>query len=211
MRVRTRLCSLLLVAAVGLTLASCGKSGQPKETAGTPTPMTALYFPERNENNGTFLAEMVPECMSGSVAEMFQKADTVIVASVLRDDEQWISEPSGLENACSTVAVEEVWKGNVAVGDEITVYETGWRYDDHDLSVGGEPILRKNMRVVLFLTAEANGERCVCGSYQGKLYLDESNTAHPYSCFASGQEGYPSFSDVHAPMAMDDLKTLLNV
>lgn len=54
---------------------------------------------------------MIPEQMSSSVAEMMQKSDIVIVARVIRDDEQWLSEPSKLENTRSVVTVEEVWKG----------------------------------------------------------------------------------------------------
>ena len=157
------------------------------------------------------LAEMVPEQMSSSVAEMMRKSDIVIVARVIRDDEQWLSEPSKLENTRSVVTIEEVWKGNVSVGDSVSVYETGWRYEDHDYSIGGEPILRKDMHVILFLDEEHDGDRGVRGCYQGKIFLDENETAYPFSYYTVGQEGYGPFTDMPQPMALSELRNLLGV
>ena len=154
---------------------------------------------------------MIPEQMSSSVAEMMQKSDIVIVARVIRDDEQWLSEPSKLENTRSVVTVEEVWKGDAAVGDSVSVYETGWRYDGYDFSIGGEPILRKDMHVILFLDEEHDGDRGVRGCYQGKIFLDENETAYPFSYYTVGQEGYGPFTDMPQPMALSELRNLLGV
>ena len=94
----------------------------------------------------------------------------------------------------------------------MSVYETGWRYEDHDYSIGGEPILRKDMRVVLFLTGVYEGDRSVCGSYQGKIFLDENETAYPFSYYTAGQdEGGGPFTDMTEPMALSELRNLLGV
>lgn len=219
--------SFALIASVALSASSCAQSGkvqsetdsaEPKQTESVTLEQQnsgekqeKLYFPEKNDKTNKALAEMIPEQMSSSVAEMMQKSDIVIVARVIRDDEQWLSEPSKLENTRSVVTVEEVWKGNVSVGDSVSIYETGWRYDGYDFSIGGEPILRKDMHVILFLDEEHDGDRGVRGCYQGKIFLDENETAYPFSYYTVGQEGYGPFTDMTEPMALSELRNLLGV
>ena len=219
--------SFALIASVALSASSCAQSGkvqsetdsaEPKQTESVTLEQQnsgekqeKLYFPEKNDKTNKALAEMIPEQMSSSVAEMMQKSDIVIVARVIRDDEQWLSEPSKLENTRSVVTVEEVWKGDAAVGDSVSVYETGWRYDGYDFSIGGEPILRKDMHVILFLDEEHDGDRGVRGCYQGKIFLDENETAYPFSYYTVGQEGYGPFTDMPQPMALSELRNLLGV
>ena len=219
--------SFALIASVALSASSCSQSGnttgktesaEPKQTESVTLEQQnsgekqeKLYFPEKNDKTNKALAEMIPEQMSSSVAEMMQKSDIVIVARVIRDDEQWLSEPSKLENTRSVVTVEEVWKGNVSVGDSVSIYETGWRYDGYDFSIGGEPILRKDMHVILFLDEEHDGDRGVRGCYQGKIFLDENETAYPFSYYTVGQEGYGPFTDMPQPMALSELRNLLGV
>ena len=219
--------SFALIASVALSASSRAQSGkvqsetdsaEPKQTESVTLEQQnsgekqeKLYFPEKNDKPNKALAEMIPEQMSSSVAEMMQKSDIVIVARVIRDDEQWLSEPSKLENTRSVVTVEEVWKGNVSVGDSVSIYETGWRYDGYDFSIGGEPILRKDMHVILFLDEEHDGDRGVRGCYQGKIFLDENETAYPFSYYTVGQEGYGPFTDMPQPMALSELRNLLGV
>ena len=219
--------SFALIASVALSASSRAQSGkvqsetdsaEPKQTESVTLEQQnsgekqeKLYFPEKNDKTNKALAEMIPEQMSSSVAEMMQKSDIVIVARVIRDDEQWLSEPSKLENTRSVVTVEEVWKGNVSVGDSVSIYETGWRYDGYDFSIGGEPILRKDMHVILFLDEEHGGDRGVRGCYQGKIFLDENETAYPFSYYTVGQEGYGPFTDMPQPMALSELRNLLGV
>ena len=219
--------SFALIASVALSASSCAQSGkvqsetdsaEPKQTESVTLEQQnsgekqeKLYFPEKNDKTNKALAEMIPEQMSSSVAEMMQKSDIVIVARVIRDDEQWLSEPSKLENTRSVVTVEEVWKGNVSVGDSVSIYETGWRYDGYDFSIGGEPILRKDMHVILFLDEEHDGDRGVRGCYQGKIFLDENETAYPFMYYTPGQDGYGPFTDMTEPMALSELRNLLGV
>ena len=219
--------SFALIASVALSASSRAQSGkvqsetdsaEPKQTESVTLEQQnsgekqeKLYFPEKNDKTNKALAEMIPEQMSSSVAEMMQKSDIVIVARVIRDDEQGLSEPSKLENTRSVVTVEEVWKGNVSVGDSVSIYETGWRYDGYDFSIGGEPILRKDMHVILFLDEEHDGDRGVRGCYQGKIFLDENETAYPFSYYTVGQEGYGPFTDMPQPMALSELRNLLGV
>ena len=219
--------SFALIASVALSASSCAQSGkvqsetdsaEPKQTESVTLEQQnsgekqeKLYFPEKNDKTNKALAEMIPEQMSSSVAETMQKSDIVIVDRIIRDDEQWLSEPSKLENTRSVVTVEEVWKGNVSVGDSVSIYETGWRYDGYDFSIGGEPILRKDMHVILFLDEEHDGDRGVRGCYQGKIFLDENETAYPFSYYTVGQEGYGPFTDMPQPMALSELRNLLGV
>lgn len=219
--------SFALIASVALSASSRAQSGkvqsetdsaEPKQTESVTLEQQnsgekqeKLYFPEKNDKTNKALAEMIPEQMSSSVAEMMQKSDIVIVARVIRDDEQWLSEPSKLENTRSVVTVEEVWKGNVSVGDSVSIYETGWRYDGYDFSIGGEPILRKDMHVILFLDEEHDGDRGVRGCYQGKIFLDENETAYPFMYYTPGQDGYGPFTDMTEPMPLSELKSQLGV
>ena len=172
------------------------------------TVKNTVYFPQKNPNSGGMMANI--SSLSTSVREMYEKANTVIVATVVKDDEQWRSEPSGLENALSDVVVEEVWKGDCSVGDTLTVHETGWRYDDHDISIGGEPILRKDMHVILFLTQDYDGIRGLCDAYPGKMFLNEQELAYPFSYYVEddGTE-FASFSDMTEPISLDDVRQML--
>lgn len=196
--------------------------GEPDPSTVEPSPSTvepsasaesnqqSLYFPQ-NKNNGNYIADIDLQYLSDTVTEMMEKSDAVIIARVTRDDEQWQSQPSGLENARSVVVAEEVLKGSIAVGDNVTIHETGWRYEDHDLSIAGEPLLRKDMRVILFLNEEAEGVRGIYGCYQGKIFLDENETAYPFTYFTGAKDDLINFTDMPDPMPLAELRKLLGI
>ena len=74
-----------------------------------------------------------------------------------------------------------------------------------------ERILDDHSGVVLFLTGVYEGDRSVCGSYQGKIFLDENETAYPFMYYTPGQDGYGPFTDMTEPMPLSELKSQLGV
>ena len=42
-------------------------------------------------------------------------------------------------------------------------------------------------------------------------FLDENETAYPFSYYTVGQEGYGPFTDMPQPMALSELRNLLGV
>ncbi len=174
------------------------------ETNAPEEEKNTVYFPQKNPNSGGIIACF--GSLSTSVREMYEKAHTVIVATVVKDDAQWYD----TQVAQSEVVVEEVWKGDCSVGDTLIVNETGLRFDDHDASIGGEPILRKDMHVILFLTQDYDGIRGICDAYQGKMFLNEQELAYPFSYYVEddGTE-FASFSDMTEPISLDDVRQML--
>lgn len=168
----------------------------------------SIYFPEKNEKSGGYFATMADGTISSTVAEMFKKSTAVVLATVIKDDEQWKSQPSGLENARSEVYIEQVWKGSISVGSNLTIHETGWRYEDYDISIAGEPILRKDMKVILFLGKGQDNVYGIQGSYQGKMFVDQNDIVYPFSYYTD--ESAP-FNDMKQPIALSEFKQLLNI
>ena len=176
-----------------------------------------LYFPAPNERSGGYMADFIDGAFSSTVQGLFDRSDIVILANVINEN-QWISEPSELENAESEVTVSKVYKGNIKEDDKVTVLETGYRFDDHDLSFGGEPILRKGMKVLLFLTKEdeETSTRGIVGCFQGKVFLDSNDVCYPYSYYTEyDREHYgntitcPFFEDFKEPMPLSDLESMM--
>ena len=162
------------------------------------------------------MADFADGAFSSTVKDLFARSDIVILANVINED-QWISEPSELETAVSEVTVSKVYKGDVAENDIVTVHETGYRFDDYDASFGGEPILRKGMKVILFLKGEDSdtGSRGIVGCFQGKVFLDQNDVCYPYSYYTEYDREHggntvtcPFFEDFSEPIPLSDLEAL---
>ena len=198
-----KLFGLLAVLCAASCIFGCASQSDPTAetdpTTGSAGTEATVAFPSKNNEAG-YLASLEEGVLSASVKEMTEKAQDVVIANVV-DERQWVSEPSGLENAESDIVIEQVLKGNLSAGDRLTIHETGWRDEDHDTSIGGEPLLGNGMRAVLFLSDEG----AIMACYQGKIFIDNDGTAYPYTYFTGESGEFIPFTDMQSPMPLDDV------
>ena len=216
MKSRKRMFAWILV--LCLSLASCQQSApaQPEEQIAPTDPPAgeqpageqapALYFPEKNENNVDIgeLMQFSGDVFAPSAVDLYERADLVIVGTVTAE----LSSESDV--TLSEVLVDEVWKGNCAPGDDLTVREMGARYEDHDASLWKVPLLREGARVVLLLEQEQDGARGICGGCQGKCFIDGQGLAYPYSYYVDDSDlPGAAFAEFTHSMSPDILLPLL--
>lgn len=169
-----------------------------------------IYFPTKNNVSGGIDASMEsPKDMN----DLYEKAPYIIVCSILTDDTQ-IKYKDLIPMSISSAKIEKVLKGDLNVGDIINIQETGTRGDNVDISVGGTPLLRKGMKVLLFLSGSndiiMNGETSfgIQDCYYGKFFYDNSNVL--YSAADYVNDGSPKLSDFTAPMNETALLSKIN-
>ena len=169
-----------------------------------------IVFPEKGISGPLGFAFFSSADFSHDLQDLFDEADAIILGIVVGDDVQYRNEGSELENALSDVKVKEVWKGDLKDDDIITIHETGWRLDnDQSLSIGGEPILRTGMRVILFLTSPYGKERWIVNSFQGKFFIDEKGIVHSYQYYSSIYE-FGFLEDVGEIIPLEEFEILLD-
>ena len=208
-------CSAPVSTGTGDKAIGSGDAENSTKTAAQPEP--ELYFPQPNERSGGIIADFASDAFSGTIRDLYERSDLVVLADVTSED-QWISEPSELQNAESGVVCVKVYKGDADVNDSITVHETGYRYDGYDASFAGEPILRKGMKTILFLTQEdpETHTRAIVGCFQGKVFLDENDVCYPYSYYSEYDREHggntvlcPYFEDFKEPIPLAELEELM--
>ena len=198
-----KLCIFLALVLLAVCLVSCTGSDPAESASVTETEAIevkeAIYFPEKvkNPNNNSAMLAYHPD----SIPDMFNDSDAVVLCKVTKSDDSR-DYPSGNVISFADAEVIEVYKGDVEKGGIIGIDETGTRHDDgSDFSIGGEPLLRKDMKVLLFLkgpsTEERGGEESygIKGCFFGKFYLDENNIVYPSSYFSSHAYKVPGYED----------------
>ncbi len=197
-----KLCIFLALVLLAVCLVSCTCSDPAESASVTETEAIevkeAIYFPEKvkNPNNNSAMLAYHPD----SIPDMFNDSDAVVLCKVTKSDDSR-DYPSGIVISFADAEVLEAYKGEVNVGDIIGIDETGERLEPSDSSIGGEPLLRKDMKVLLFLngpsTEERGGEESygIKGCFFGKFYLDENNIVYPSSYFSSHAYKVPGYED----------------
>ena len=170
-----------------------------------------IIFPDKEKTKVSGFAEFNSEVFSKNIPELFEKSTDVILGTVIKDDELYVSETSDLEVAYSDISIKTVWKGNLKVSDCITVSETGRRYDDgHSYSIGGEPILKLGNYVILFLFSNNQNERYgISGCFQGKFFIDNENIVHSYEYFSDEYKDQ-YFEDIGATISLEEFESILD-
>ncbi len=171
---------------------------------------TGILFPEKGSSGALGIFEFITDEFAHTLSELYDASDAVVLGTVVKDDEQYKNEGSELENALSELEIERVWKGDIKDGETVSIHETGWRYDDgKSASVGGEPVLRKGMKVVLFLGPSREGERWIKNSFQGKFIVDGQGVVHSYEYFSDDNE-FSYLDDVGETVPLTDLAATLD-
>lgn len=164
----------------------------------------SVVFPEVYQPSGTgsvLIADFASNVIPKDLQDMKEQASNIVICTVT--DESNSDSPI----CYADVTVEKVIKGDLAAGDLLTVTETGIRYDDHDVSLENVPLMRKKMRVVLFLGDKSmSGKYGIIANYYGKLFIDGSGTVYPPSYFSRSAGTVADFTE---PMPLDKFLALL--
>ena len=161
-----------------------------------------VVFPDANTENKSMSATMRSTVIPTDLQDMEDKASNVVLCTVTDDSESETFE-SGLVLSYAGVTVEKVIKGALSEGDVLNITETGTRFEDHDASIDGVPLLRKGMRVVLFLHDKTEqGRYGIVANYYGKLFVDGDGLVYPPSYFSARAGTISGFTE---PMPLDKL------
>ncbi|MBQ6789021.1 MAG: hypothetical protein IJO81_02405 [Clostridia bacterium] len=143
----------------------------------------------------------------------------IILCDIVSDAEEYAYVEEDRNHIYVDVKVVRVIKGNLEVGDMLTITEPGvWGDNGSDVSPHGIPLLRKGMRVLLFtmqnlLETAPEIERPIkikegykytglgAAPYLAKIYIDENNMAYPAYSYMSAVSEYPIFWE-----CLDDFK-----
>ena len=118
-----------------------------------------------------------------STQDLEEDASVIVVGKIISSDRQ--AKNGSVDYEISVLKIEQVIKGDLAVGETVNVQEPGERTEEGDISIGGAPLLYKNMRVLLYLNAPTtdtlDGETSygITGCYLGKFYYDSKGMVHP--------------------------------
>lgn len=121
-----------------------------------------------------------------TMSEMYNQSANVIVGTVV---EHGTTDPKYFKTSVyANVRVERVLKGGLSEDDTVRVADVGEFSDDgSEISVDGVPLLRRGMRVLLFLTdghsytVSDEGETMsysIMGGEAGKFFIDENGLCH---------------------------------
>ena len=169
-----------------------------------------LYFPT-NTSNQEISASMSSENVMKDVGELYERADNVVVASVVGCEpysDGWIS------FVYSQADIEETLKGELHQGERITITETGEHLENgNDYSIDGVPLLYPGMKVILFLDSEGpleDPERTgygLIGGYAGKFIYHPDGSIYSFSLL--GGKHVRTLSDAKEPMTEEQFRALL--
>ena len=145
--------------------------------------------------------------------------ENIVLCDVVSDIDEYAEYENNLTNY-TDVRVVRVIKGEFEEGDMITVCDEGRRNADGSDTIpdDGGPLLRKNMRVLLFLRPNLletapEIERPIkikegykytglgAAPYLAKIYIDENNMAYPAYSYMSAVSEYPIYWE-----CLDDFK-----
>lgn len=169
-----------------------------------------IYFPSKKTAIISIEADMkVPE----SVSELYSNSKNIVVCDITEDTKS-INYRNIVNMEISSAKIVKVIKGDLKENETINIHETGTRKEDGDISIGGTPLLRKNMRVLLFLLEPTDtimdGETSygIAGCYYGKFFYDNGGTL--YSAADYADDGSSKLSDFSAPMKEDRVLSKIN-
>lgn len=171
-----------------------------------------IYFPQKNDSN--VAAESEFAYAAENFEQLYEYADTVVIGNII--DEGEISPEYYYKTVSATLEITECIKGDVAKGEQITVAEFGVRNEDGtDYSIGGVPLLRTGMKVLLFLSQpmelyENSTEyiQAPFNAYQGKFFYDNNGVIHPSTDFATSN--VLELSDFEGSMKEAEVLTNIN-
>lgn len=149
-----------------------------------------IYYPEKTDKNTAISCEW--KRSFDNLQELYENSDLIVYADIIEDP---INIDKGLGFVKTKIKINEVLKGDL-VERKIYIMEDGnINKDGSDHSIEGIPLLKKNMKAVLFLykNAELKDENTdfyysVLAPLPGKFFLDENMKIHHSSELTSNGE-----------------------
>ena len=200
-------CALIAVICLIIIPSACNRTSD--LTSNDVEPNTAeLYFP--TDTNNQVLSASFPY-IEKNVNELYQNSENIIVANIIDYD---FYTDGRSKRVYSRAEVIEALKGNLQIGNVITVSETGQHLSDgSDISIDGIPLLYPGMKVILFLGSEVplldptrTGYGLV-GDYLGKFIYHPDGTIYNFSLL--GDDNAMTLSDVTGPLTEEEFRSLL--
>ena len=145
-----------------------------------------ILLPEKNTQAGL---EASLSKSYNNIQDLKNDSYAIVLGDVLLSDKS-VRYNDHVDLAISDVKIIECYSGNMNPGDIISIEETGVRDDQGDISIDGVPLLKKNMRVLLFLTEPNNvvqGDQMgygIVGVYQGKFFVDQNDQIYSSSLYS---------------------------
>ncbi len=180
----------LIIAVISVTVCACATAPSNNDAPEINTEDTLeIYFPSKDDDIGVQLAS-IDGCEN--TAELYNKSVGVIVGTVMTDGKIALEE-SRSPVVMSTVKIEKVINGDFEVGETINIHESGDIIDGKEYAIAGVPLLKKKMKVLLYLIGPTDyyiGEDSygINGVYQGKFFYDNNGTVHSAIAFSKEQE-----------------------
>lgn len=205
--------SAIIASAIIFTCVSCASSNNTSQssennidTADILNSTDNINFPKKGKGKISGFASFNSNVFSSTISELAEKSDVVILGDVVGDR---VNEDI-TDDCVADISVRNVWKGNIKENDIIFVHETGAKFEDGtDATIGGEPMLRKDMRVILFLFTGENEENFgISGCFQGKFFLNNDGNVYSYEYFSD--EYNIKLTDVHDCVSYEDFKAILD-
>lgn len=110
-----------------------------------------------------------------NIDELEKDAQIIVEAKIVgqQSTENYVQNGEILETyGVTNVEINKVYKGNVAVGDVITVAEPGYiDKKGNYVSFEGYKLMEDNGRYLLFMTTSKSGKHVLLGLFQGKFDL----------------------------------------
>lgn len=167
----------------------------PSNEIKTELNLSNTYFPGINNPKSVYDASWAHEY--NNISDLYTGADDVIVADVVDSGE---SSKSGL------VDLKNVFK----YGDIVTIIETGKSIDQsEDLSIDGVPLLKQNMKVILFIKKNDDNTCQILNDYVGKYFIN-SDGKITYSGNLTTRNHIQIDGGLKDGSNIDDFLTLIN-
>lgn len=162
------------------------------------------YFPKKNNSKSIIQASWAEGYFN--ITDLYKGADEIIIADVVGSGES-INDKS-VDFTRTNVKVVKSLKNVLKEGQIVPITETGSVIgESNDLSIDGVPLLRQNMKVILFIKIRQNNTYIILNDYAGKYFIS-SNGAISYSGNLTAQQ-HIQMNDIKDGSSIDDFLALI--
>lgn len=177
----------LIISTLIICCSSCSKSD-----------VNNLVFPEKGKNGALFAESGY---CGDTIQEMYELSANVIIGKVTENGV--IDEKYYKDSVYANVCIEKTLKGELKPNDTIKVADIAVIQDSMEITIDGVPLLKKGMRVMLFLTGASVGKfetevkfYSIMGATAGRFFCDKNNKFHSVKEFTDADTYTVSDGDV---------------
>lgn len=173
-----------IILTVLVSFTSCNTTNQNRNDI--PNSKTQdILFPSLSSKNYIIDADIFEP--AETIEDLYDKSNCVVVGSVINSYNY--NHNDVLDFSCANVKIEKVLKGDLSTGDTVNIEEVGTQTEKYNISIGGAPLLKEKMRVVLFLTQPSDVIQGfpaygIVDCVTGKFFYDNNKKIYPAINFA---------------------------